>query len=98
MNRLVCLPLLCLLALSARTVEPSDVKSLLDREIVGPRQARLDVSEYLRGHIPKVRPAKTADEWAKESERLRREIVKRIMNVSAFGKRKCRLGLTADMS
>jgi hypothetical protein len=75
MNRLVCLSLLCLFAVSTGAVEPTDIKTLLDREIVGPRQARLDVTEYLRGRIPKLLPAKSADEWAKESERLRRDVL-----------------------
>ena len=78
MRFLLCLPLLCLTALTTRAAE-ADVKALLAREIVGPRQARLDVTEYLRGRIPKLQVPKNADEWTKEAERLRSEVLAKVV-------------------
>lgn len=76
--RLVCLPLLCLLAISGRAAE-ADVKALLAREVVGPRQARLDVSDYIRARVPKLKPAASAAEWEKESARLRADVLDRVV-------------------
>src|SRR5438094_7988384 len=71
--RLLCLPLLGLLAVTSHAAE-GDIKALLAREIVGPRQSRLDVTEFIRGRIPKMHPAKSAEDWNDEANRLRSDI------------------------
>src|SRR5438105_10604347 len=78
MNRLLCVPLLCAVFVPARADE-ADVKALLAREIIGPRQARLDVTEYVRQRVPRLMPAESADAWKKEADRLRADILDRVV-------------------
>src|SRR5262245_12354267 len=77
MRYLVLLPLV--LPVAAGAADVKDVKALLSKEIIGPRQARVDVTRYVQQRIPVFKPAASAEEWKKESERLRAEILDKVV-------------------
>ena len=52
--------LFSLLPWPARADDAADVKALLARETVGPRQARLDAEEFIRKRVPRMPKVKTA--------------------------------------
>src|SRR5262249_17787728 len=46
---------------------------------IGPRQARLDVTEYVLRRIPVLNPAASVEEWKKEADRLRAEMLDKVV-------------------
>lgn len=57
----------------------SDLKALLNREIIGPRQAQLEIEAYLEPLIPRMPEVKSAAEWDKHAERLRAAVLERVV-------------------
>src|SRR5262245_11456227 len=79
--RCLCVVSLCLFvsAAVAADIDVKDVRALLSKEIIGPRQARLDVTEYVRQRIPVLKPAASVEEWKKEADRLRADILDKVV-------------------
>ncbi len=79
-QRTSCL-LLLLSAMSSlvRAAEPSPLEQALSREIIGPRQSLLDVQDRIELRIPRLPAVKTVDEWEKYAQRLRRDILDRVV-------------------
>lgn len=74
--------LILLLALSPsflRAADPTPLQQALSREIVGPRQALLDVQDRIESRIPRMPEVKSAAEWDKHAERIRREVLDRVV-------------------
>ncbi|HEY7157624.1 MAG TPA: acetylxylan esterase [Gemmataceae bacterium] len=74
--------------------EPSPLKQALSREIIGPRQALLDVQERIEARIPRMPDVKTAAEWDKYAERIRREVLNRVVfrgEAAAWRDAKCQV-------
>jgi hypothetical protein len=71
--------LLILWAGTVRAEEQSPLKDLLGREIIGPRQALIEVQDYLEGRIPKMPKVTSAAEWEKEAKRIRAEVLARVV-------------------
>src|SRR5262245_18106198 len=77
MNRLVLL--LVLLCPPASFAHEAAVKSALGKVIVGPRQSLLEAQDYIEPRIAKMPEVKTAAEWTKFAEKLRQEVIKRVV-------------------
>jgi acetyl esterase/lipase len=71
--------LLAVVSSSACAAEPSPVEQALARDIIGPRQALLDVQERIEGRIPRMPEVKTVAEWEKHAQRIRREVLDRVV-------------------
>ena len=71
--------LFSLLPWPARADDAADVKALLAREIVGPRQARLDAEEFIRKRVLRMPALKTAAEWDKEAARIRAAVLENVV-------------------
>jgi hypothetical protein len=59
--------------------EKLDLRSVLSREVIGTRQSMLEVQEYLEPRVPRMQPLTTPAEWERHAERLRAEILGRIV-------------------
>lgn len=79
MRKLLMLVALSGFAVGARADDVADIKALLGREIIGPRQARLDVTEFVRARIPTVKTPTTAAEWTRDSESLRQKVLDEVV-------------------
>src|SRR5437773_12163254 len=74
--------------------DADDLKALLSKEIVGPRQARLDVEEFVRQRVPRMPKLTTAEAWDKEAARIRADVLdKVIFRGEAARWRKAKLGV-----
>ncbi len=83
-----------ILSAAARAADPSPVEQALAREIIGPRQALLDVQERIASRIPRMPNVKSRDEWEKYAQRLRRDILDRIVfrgEAAAWRDAKCQV-------
>src|SRR5437773_10255505 len=79
-SRACLLLILCLcVPLPPRAADADDLKALLSREIVGPRQARLDVEEFVRQRVPRIPKPATADAWHKEAARIRADVLDKVI-------------------
>ncbi len=80
-----CLAVLCVLAAATSNVGPiaaadeADLKTLLGREIVGPVLPLAELQQYVDAHIPKMRPWQSAEQWGREADRLRRDVLDRVV-------------------
>jgi hypothetical protein len=74
-----CVLLFTITASAVHADEPSPLKQALAREIIGPRQALLDVQERIEARIPRIPDVKTATEWEKHAERIRRDVLDRVV-------------------
>jgi len=59
--------------------DKSPVGAMLAHEIIGPRQGLLDVQEYLDPRIPRMPAVKTASEWEKQAERIRQDVLDKVV-------------------
>ena len=81
----LCLPVvLCLLtgvagATAADPVDANDVKALLGREIIGPRQARLDATEFVRQRLPRLTVPPSAAAWEKYAAGIRASVLAKVV-------------------
>lgn len=57
----------------------ADLKKLLAAPVLTPRQTLAELQEYLDPKIPQLPEAKTAEEWTKETERLRNEVLAKVV-------------------
>src|SRR5215468_11258276 len=77
-TRLLLILCLCL-PLPARAADADDLKALLSKEIIGPRQARLDVEEFVRQRVPRMPKPATADAWDREAARIRADVLDKVI-------------------
>jgi hypothetical protein len=56
-----------------------DLQAVLAREIIGPRQAMIEVQDYTEARVPKLPEVKTTAEWEKHAERWRADILARVV-------------------
>jgi hypothetical protein len=59
--------------------DPDALKTLLARPILTPRTTLTELQEFLDPRIPTLDPPATADEWKKESARLREEVLAKVV-------------------
>lgn len=59
--------------------DPSPLEQALAREIVGPRQALLDVQDQIETRIPRMAVVRSVDEWEKHAQRIRSEVLQRVV-------------------
>jgi dienelactone hydrolase len=70
---------LLLLASSVRADDAADLKKLLATPILNPRQTLLEVREYLDAKVPRLPEATTAEAWEKETARLQKEVLEKVV-------------------
>ncbi|HXG12179.1 MAG TPA: hypothetical protein VNK04_20665 [Gemmataceae bacterium] len=70
---------LLLFAPFVRADESDDLKALLGREIIGPRQALIEVEEYLEPWVPRMPEVRTVAEWEEHARRIRAAVLQRIV-------------------
>ncbi len=78
-RRTWCLFLLVALPPAVRAADPSPLAQALSHEIIGPRQALLDVQDHIESLIPRMPDVKTVDEWEKYSQQVRRGVLERVV-------------------
>jgi dienelactone hydrolase len=61
------------------------VQAALKHEIIGSRQALLEVQDYLEPRIPRLPEGLTQAQWVKQAERLRQEVLDRVVFRGAAG-------------
>jgi hypothetical protein len=59
--------------------DPDTLKKLLAQPVLTPRTTLVELQEYLEPRIPTLEPPATADEWRKETARLREEVLAKIV-------------------
>src|SRR6185437_8941312 len=95
MNRGICCLFLCVaLPTAVRAAEPSPLEQALSHEIMGPRQALLDVQDYIESRIPRMPEVKTVNEWEKHSQRIRQAVLERVVfrgEAAAWRDAKCQV-------
>ncbi len=67
------------LSSAIRAAEPSPLEAALSREIIGPRQSLLDVQDHIESRLPRMPSAKSVAEWEKHSQRIRRDVLDRVV-------------------
>ncbi|HTU19692.1 MAG TPA: hypothetical protein VMG10_16645 [Gemmataceae bacterium] len=86
--------LLAVVSSTARAADPSPVEQALSREIIGPRQALLDVQARIEARIPRMPKVKTAAEWEKQAQRIRGTVLDRVVfrgEAAAWRDAKCQV-------
>jgi dienelactone hydrolase len=67
------------LGAQAAGAEKGALEEALAREVVGPRQALLDLQDYLEPRIPRLPAFGSVGEWEKYADRLRGDVLARIV-------------------
>src|SRR5215475_14333167 len=63
----------------ASAADPPALKAELAREVIGPRQTLAEAQDYLEARVPRMPKPTTAAEWEKEAERLRKDVLDRVV-------------------
>jgi hypothetical protein len=66
-------------AVPASAAEKSALEEALAREIIGPRQALLDLQDYLEPRIPRVPAAGSVEEWERHARRIRADVLDKVV-------------------
>ncbi len=66
-------------AIPAMAAEKSAVEEALARDVIGPRQALLDLQDHLEPRIPRVPAAATAEEWERHARRIRTDVLEKVV-------------------
>lgn len=66
-------------AAPAAADDTADLKKLLAAPVLTPRQTVAELQEYLDPKIPQLPEAKSAEEWTKETARLRNEVLEKVV-------------------
>src|SRR5262245_61925242 len=56
-----------------------DLKALLGREIIGPRQTQLETEAYVEPRIPPMPQVSSAAEWEEHAKRLRADLLDKVV-------------------
>jgi len=64
---------------AVRAADADALKALLAKEIIGPRQSRLDAEEFLRKRVPRMPKLTTAEAWDQEAARIRAEVLDKVI-------------------
>lgn len=68
-----------LIAASARADDTADLKKLLETPILNRGQTLAELQEYLDGKIPRLPETTTAEAWEKETARLQKEVLEKVV-------------------
>jgi hypothetical protein len=82
------------LATPCSGADRADLQALLDREIIGPRQALVDVQEYVDAKVPRMPEVKSLDDWERHATQLRAAVLERVVfrgEAVAWRDAKCRV-------
>jgi hypothetical protein len=93
-RRLLFGVLLLTFAVPCAAADRADLQALLDREIIGPRQALLEIQEYVDLKVPRLPEVKSLDEWEARAKRLREAVLERVVfrgEAAAWRDAKCRV-------
>jgi dienelactone hydrolase len=82
---LLVLPLICLTALSAPADEAA-VKSALEKAILAPRTALLELQDHTEALLPKMPRFTTAGQWNTYAQKLRQDILDKVVLRGEGGK------------
>jgi dienelactone hydrolase len=55
------------------------VQGALQREVIGPRQALVDLQEWLDARIPRLSPTLTREEWDRQAPSLRAQVLDKVV-------------------
>ena len=58
---------------------PSQLPSILEKELQSPSVVGFQLQEYLMKQVPKLPPITTAEEWTREEKRIRRRVLDNVM-------------------
>ncbi|MFO0803582.1 MAG: hypothetical protein U0791_10755 [Gemmataceae bacterium] len=70
---------LLMAAFPVRADDEADLKKLLATPILNQRQTLLEVQEYLDAKVPRLPEASTAEAWEKETARLQKEVLEKVV-------------------
>jgi dienelactone hydrolase len=70
---------LLFVASSVHADDEADLKKLLSTPILNQRQTLLEVQEYLDAKVPRLPEATTAEAWEKETARLQKEVLEKVV-------------------
>jgi dienelactone hydrolase len=79
MSRSLWLALAFLWATAAHAQEKTTLREALGREIIGPRQALLDLQEYLEPRIPRMPEVRNVAEWEEHARRIRAGVLDKVV-------------------
>jgi dienelactone hydrolase len=79
MRHLFSIVLMLAAPVIALAIEPAEVAPLLARPIIGGDLALAEVQRYCELRVPQMPPLTTAEAWQAEADRLRREILDRVV-------------------
>jgi hypothetical protein len=68
-----------LFTLPLSAANQAELEVILSREIIGPRQAMIEVQDYLEPRVPRMPPIRTAAEWEQEAEQLRAAVLDQVV-------------------
>ena len=77
--RLLAAFTILLFASAARADDAADLKKLLETPILNQRQTLLELQEYLDAKIPRLPEPTTAEAWEKETTRLQKEVLEKVV-------------------
>jgi hypothetical protein len=86
--------LLLSFAVPCAAADRADLQALLDREIIGPRQALVDVQDYVDAKVPRMLEVKSLDDWESRAKRLRGAVLQRVVfrgEAAVWRDAKCRV-------
>lgn len=76
-------PLIGFLVLSTSVASgaegPGDLQTLLDRSIIGPRQAQIEVEAYTEALVPRMPRVETVEDWELHTRRIRERLFQRVV-------------------
>ncbi|MBN9519660.1 hypothetical protein J0H58_14255 [bacterium] len=79
MARFLALVVLGFLTAPARADDADSLRRLLDGPVLTPRTTLLETQEFLEGRVPRLPEPTTAAAWEKEADRLRAEVLAKIV-------------------
>jgi hypothetical protein len=66
-------------AVPAEAAGPSAVQEALAREVIGPRQALLDLQDHLEPRVPRVPAVASVEEWERHARRIRADVLEKVV-------------------
>jgi hypothetical protein len=79
MRRLFSIAVLLSVPVAVLAAEPADVTPLLTASIIGSDLSMAEVQRYCEARVPRMPELTTAEAWQAEADRLRREVLDRVV-------------------
>jgi dienelactone hydrolase len=70
---------LLVLGMAASPARAGPLEELLAHEVIGPRQALVDLQDFIEPRLPRLPAARSVQEWEKAAGQLRRDVLERIV-------------------